>query len=254
MTYCLGIRTRDGLIALADGRVTSGSQVAAAQKVTMIGSDRKFIVMTSGLRSIRDKILTYMRRGHDLDRGGGFNSMFDAVNAFTRCLRVVAEEDREALEKGGLSFNLHAIIGGQLAEDHQPTIYLVYPEANWIEVDRRTPYLSIGTTAYGKPILDRALTYETAMRDALKLAYLSFDSSRFSSTDVGFPIDLLTYSSDDRQWRQTQFQYDDMVEQRQWWNRHITELAERLPDRQWVDKLTPTGHGRPAVVRVDGTG
>jgi putative proteasome-type protease len=255
MTYCLGIRTREGLVALADGRVTSGSQVAAAQKVTMIGSDVQFIVMTSGLRSVRDKVLTYLRRGQDLDRpGGAFATIFDAVDAFTKCLRRVAEEDRAALEKGGLMFNLHAIIGGQLAEDTEPTLYLVYPEANWIEVDKRTPYLSIGATAYGKPILDRALKYDTAMRHALKLAYLSFDSSRFSSTDVGFPIDLLTYAAADRHWRQAQFDYDDMVEQRQWWNRHITELAERLPDSPWLDTLMPAPHGRPSVLRVEGGG
>ena len=28
-------------------------------------------------------------------------------------------------------------------------MFLVYPEGNWIEVDERTPYLSIGATAYG---------------------------------------------------------------------------------------------------------
>ena len=60
-------------------------------------------------------------------------------------------------------------------------MFLVYPQGNWIEVDQRTPYLSIGHTAYGKPILDRALGAETPLRTALKLAYLSFDSSRTSS-------------------------------------------------------------------------
>ena len=38
MTYCLGIRTREGLTLLADGRVTSGSQMAAARKVVMLGA------------------------------------------------------------------------------------------------------------------------------------------------------------------------------------------------------------------------
>ncbi|MGZ2993934.1 peptidase, partial [Pseudomonas aeruginosa] len=90
---------------------------------------------------------------------------------------------------------------GKLPEDPEPDLFLVYPEGNWIRVDQRTPYLSIGATAYGKPILDRALTTQTSLRAALKIAYLSFDSTRFSSADVGFPIDLATYSRHDETWR-----------------------------------------------------
>ena len=254
MTYCLGIRTREGLIALADGRVTSGSQMAVARKVTMMGSEpHRFFLMTSGLRSVRDKVLAYLRRETKRQPAKSFGSMLDAVTAFADCLRNVANEDREALADSDLSFNLHAIIGGQLEGDAEPTMFLVYPEGNWIEVDQRTPYLSIGATAYGKPILDRALRYDTEMRHALKLAYLSFDSTRFSSTDVGFPIDLITYATADRKWREQQFDYDDLVEQRQWWNRAITELAERMPDGPWVADLLPTGGTRLKVVKDDGS-
>ncbi|HYD99900.1 MAG TPA: peptidase [Alphaproteobacteria bacterium] len=239
MTYCLGIKVRGGLIGLADGRITAGTQVTAARKVTLMGANgNRFFVMTSGLRSVRDKTLAYLRR--DLGKGS-FPTMLDAVTAFTRCLRVVAVEDREALEASKLTFNLHAIVGGRLAEDEEPTMFLVYPEGNWIEVDERTPYLSIGATAYGKPILDRALRYDTSMKAALKLAYLSFDSSRFSSADVGYPIDLLTFDNASRAWREAQFDYDDLVEQRHWWNRSITQLASGLPDGSWAERLLPPG-------------
>jgi putative proteasome-type protease len=240
MTYCLGIKIRDGLIGLSDGRITSGSQLSSARKVTMMGTGgERFFIMNSGLRSVRDKTLAYLRRDMTRRRGETYGTMLDAVAAFTACLRQVAEEDREALEESKLSFNLHAIISGQLADDVEPCMYLVYPEGNWIEVDERTPYLSIGATAYGKPILDRALTYATDMRTALKIAYLSFDSTRYSSNDVGFPIDLVSYHGADRAWRQDTFDYDDLVEQRQWWNRGITDLARRMPDGPWVDTMLP---------------
>src|SRR5258706_5548699 len=36
----------------------------------------------------------------------------------------------------------------------------------WIQIGERTPYLAIGNTGYGKPILDRALRFETPMRTA----------------------------------------------------------------------------------------
>ncbi|NUB25695.1 peptidase [Azospirillum brasilense] len=242
MTYCLGIKTRDGLIGLSDGRITSGSQLSSARKVTMVGSGGdRFFILNSGLRSVRDKTLAYLRRDMSRRRGETYPTMLDALSAFTSCLRQVAAEDKESLEASKLAFNLHAIIGGQLAEDREPYMFLVYPEGNWIEVDERTPYLSIGATAYGKPILDRALSYNTDMQTALKIAYLSFDSTRFSSNDVGFPIDMVTFNAQERLWRQSNFDYDDLVEQRLWWNRNITELARRMPDGPWVDTLLAAG-------------
>lgn len=252
MTYCLGIRVGEGLVALADGRVTAGSQMAAARKVRLLGEGpNQFFIMTSGLRSVRDKVLAYLKRDAEGYEDGHFPTMLDAIGAYARCLRSVAEEDRDALEKSDLVFNLHAIIGGQLTRDREPTMFLVYPEGNWIEVDERTPYLSIGATAYGKPILDRALRYDTGMRDALKLAYLSFDSTRFSSTDVGYPIDVLTYISASRMWREDQFDYEDLVDQRQWWNKNITELAERMPDGPWVETLLGDAPKPVRLIRPD---
>src|SRR3546814_8653448 len=63
MTYCLGIRVADGLVCLADGHITSGNQVSNAQKLSMHGSGpAQFAVMTSGLRSLRDKTLAYLER------------------------------------------------------------------------------------------------------------------------------------------------------------------------------------------------
>jgi putative proteasome-type protease len=186
---------------------------------------------------VRDKVVAYLDRA--IEAGEPVSSMLDAVNAFARCLRQVTAEDKAALKDAGLDFDLHAILGGQLEQDREPNLYLVYPEGNWIQVDERTPYLSIGQTAYGKPILDRALRPGTPMPMALKLAYLSFDSSRFSSASVGFPIDFLTYGRGDRQWHQAQFDDDDLRAQRQWWNTNISALVEKMPDGPWLDTLSP---------------
>lgn len=253
MTYCLGIKVREGLVCLSDGRITSGTQVSNAYKSTLHGpSGSRFCVMTSGLRSLRDKTLAYLDRGMRKSRPQGYGSVLDAVNDYCRYLREVAEEDRAALEISNLTFNLHAIVAGQLPEDREPAMYLVYPEANWIEVEERTPYLSIGATTYGKPILDRALRYDTPLRIVLKLAYLSFDSTRTSSADVGFPLDMLTYAAADRRWRQVQYEQDDLRKERQWWNEHITQLAHDMPDGPWVDSLLPTeGNARLTVVQDD---
>ncbi len=253
MTYCLGIKIQEGLVCLADGRVTSGNQVSNVRKISLHGAKgAELCVMTSGLRSLRDKTLAFFDRALGRDLPDGPRSLLDALELYARCLRQVAEEDRQALEDSDLKFNLHSLIAGQLAGDAEPTVYLVYPEANWIEIDQRTPYLSIGATAYGKPILDRALGFETTMRTALKLAYLSFDSTRFSSADVGYPLDLMSYDSAERCWRAVHYDYEDLSAQRGWWNEHLTKLADEMPDGPWADVLlrgAPRAH--LSLVRKD---
>ena len=56
MTYCLGIKIQDGLVCLADGRVTSGSQVSNVRKISLHGpGGAEVCFMTSGLRSWRQR-------------------------------------------------------------------------------------------------------------------------------------------------------------------------------------------------------
>lgn len=239
MTYCVAIKVNEGLVALADCRLTSGTQVTVGRKITLHGKRHKFFVATSGLRSLRDKTLTYLRRDMDRLPDGNYPSMLDAVEAFTRQVRAVAKADQKALEESDLQFNLYALVGGRLTDDTDPHVYLIYPEGNWIELDERTPYLVIGETPYGKPVLDRALDHDTPLQIALKLAYLSFDSTRASASDVGFPIDVMTYSIADDQWREAHYMDEDVRQQRNWWNDGITRLAREMPDGPWVDDLLP---------------
>src|SRR5271170_834028 len=62
-----------------------------------------------------------------------------------------------------------------------------------VEASDRSCFLQIGETKYGKPILDRALTAQSPLDEAAKLALLSFDATMRSNLSVGFPIDMLIY-------------------------------------------------------------
>src|SRR5262245_2428909 len=123
MTFCLGIRVRDGLVGLADTRVTSGNEIIVARKVSTFSADKRAVfIMTSGLRSVRDKVVTYFddlwsKPDPSLDR------LFKVVNLFAAQIRRVAEEDRQALERSGLQFNIHALIGGQMEKDAEHKLY-----------------------------------------------------------------------------------------------------------------------------------
>ena len=177
MTFCLGIKCKDGLVAIADTRITSGSEVSTAKKIAVHQGERHaMFVLTSGLRSVRDKAITYFEERWR-QNGTQLSRSYEAVNALAGEIRRVYEEDNDWLVKAGLHFDLHCIVGSQLAEDDAPHLYLLYPQGNWVEVSRGTPYLIIGETRFGKPILDRALRYDASLEQALRLGVLSFNST-----------------------------------------------------------------------------
>ncbi|HKK48773.1 MAG TPA: hypothetical protein VJ932_06720, partial [Alkalispirochaeta sp.] len=134
MSYCLGIKVAEGLVALADTRITTGSERITARKLnTYTEGSGQFFVMTSGLRSVRDKVLTYFD-DERAQRNAPSDRLFKVVNRFADLMRRVATEDKTHLAEDGLSFNSHVIIGGQLSDDSDHKLYLIYPPGNWIEV------------------------------------------------------------------------------------------------------------------------
>ncbi len=80
MTYCLGIKVKEGLIAIADTRITSGTETTTKRKLFLEQKDHhSLFIMTSGLRSVRDKAILYFR---ELVQEAEYNKLYKAVNAF----------------------------------------------------------------------------------------------------------------------------------------------------------------------------
>jgi putative proteasome-type protease len=75
-------------------------------------------------------------------------------------------------------------------------LFQIYAAGNFIEATPDTPFLQIGETKYGKPILDRVLQFDTDPRDGVKLVLVSMDSTMRSNLTVGMPIDLMVYRRD----------------------------------------------------------
>ncbi len=251
MTLCLAIKVSDGLVGLADTRVISGTERITVRKLTV--SERpghSMFLMTAGLRAIRDKAVTYFDEAMAA-QDTSFDKLYKAVNAFAEQIRRVADEDREAIVADGLKFDVAALVGGQLERDDEHKLYLLYPQGNWVEVAQGAPYFSIGESAYGKPILDRTLTYETSMQDALKVAYLAFDATRTSANDVGFPIDVVVYQKDSYRMVEHRYERDTLRHVSDWWQKRVRAAIDELPS-EWVDDAF--SKVRPKVVPLEGTG
>lgn len=237
MTYCVTMKVRDGLVGIADTRVTSGNECISAKKVTVWEREGRhaMFIMTSGLRAVRDKAMTYF---HEVlnEQDEQFTKLYQAVNAFAKQVRRVADEDKKALTESGLHFNLNALVAGQLEDDKEHMLYMLYPEGNWVEVGDTSPFFIIGNTGYGKPLLSRVLHYEASMRFALKAGFYSFDSTRKCANDVYYPIDVVLYKRDSFHIVSHRYTEQDLQKNSFIWQNKISQVLAELPD-DWMEGI-----------------
>jgi putative proteasome-type protease len=236
MTYCLAIRLKQGIVGIADTRITTGTETTNAKKLFTYEGDRSSLfLMTSGLRSVRDKALTYFSEVLN-QRQQEFDKMYKAVNAFSEAVKQVAQEDKKSLHEAGLHFNIHTLVGGQMSGDTIHKTFLIYPEGNWIEVGPATPFLIIGNSGYGKPLLNRSLTFESDMRFALKTGILSFDSTRVSANDVGYPIDVFLYHANSYRFIQRRYQEEELRDLSVLWEDILKRGIHEISD-DWMEEM-----------------
>lgn len=229
MTYCLGIKTHEGLVGLADTRITSGSETTTSKKVYTVNKPQhSFFIMTSGLRSVRDKAITYFNEVIE-EQDDNFDKLYKAANKFAEQVKRVSKEDRANLEASGFKFNLYAIVGGQLQRDEEPKMFLLYPEGNWIEVGESTPFVIIGNTGFGHPILKRSITYNETLEYALRSGFLSFDATRLSANDVGYPLDTVILKRDTYKIIEHRFEEKDLQYVSEFWNDSLRNSINSLP-------------------------
>jgi len=257
MTYCLGIITKYGLVMASDSRTNAGSDQANVTKKMHTFSqpgERVFVLLCSGSLSCSQSILTILRR--QWDKGEGLykaQSMYDAARIVGNAVREVSDADRAALEKDDYSFNVHIVLGGQV-KGEKPHLFLIYPQGNPLEATEDCPYMQIGETKYGRPILDRGVRYDTTSLElACKLALLSLDSTMKSNVTVGPPIDLLAYESDELELRRTRrFTADDpaLLKMRHRWDQALRQAVSRLPEVRFRVAAPSSGQSSESTIEL----
>lgn len=226
MTFCLGMRSQFGLIAMADTRITSGSEVSFAKKIRTYRADSYgMFIMASGLRSSRDKAVTYFD-GHLATADTVPPRLHVVANSLADEIRRVRTEDEIWLAKSGSSFDLHIILGGQMADDDVCRMFLIYPDGTWVEVLEDTPYVIIGESSYGKPVLDRAWRFEASLEDALTVGLLAFDATRASIDDVAPPLDVVLRRSGTSAMHEHRFSAEELAPLAMRWSEWLARAIE----------------------------
>ncbi|HVA14256.1 MAG TPA: proteasome-type protease [Stellaceae bacterium] len=202
MTYCVGLCLKDGLVMLSDTRTNAGvDNVSTFSKMHIyeIPGERFVTVMTAGNLGVSQAIVNMLHEGIDtgerLETVYTVPSMFRAAQLAGEAVRRVFHSDGPTLEAQQIKFDVSILIGGQL-KGQGPRLFQIYAAGNFIEATPDTPFLQIGETKYGKPILDRVLQYDTDPRDGVKLVMVSMDSTLRSNLSVGMPLDLMVYRRD----------------------------------------------------------
>lgn len=196
MTYCCAIKVDNGLVFAADTRTSAGvDDVRTYNKMHVFekAGQYTYILLSAGNLATTQWIMANLQR--DLDNPEAPQSllklrhMYD-VAEYVGGLSVRAQRE-SALQAGQntVDFRTTLILGGQILGE-EPALYLIYPEGNCISASPETPYLQIGESKYGKPILDRIIRTHITLEDAARCALVSLDSTMKSNLTVGPPLDL----------------------------------------------------------------
>lgn len=238
MTYCVSIRLNEGLVFCSDSRTNAGpDRVSTYSKLHRfsIHGDRQMMMMSAGNLATSQAVMAQIER--DLKEDAEFNlrkacylsEVADYIGELS--VREQSKHKQNGVKAG---FNAEAtfILGGQI-KGVDTELYLIYPEGNHITSSEQYPFLQIGETKYGKPILDRIVRPETPHETAMRCALVSLDSTMRSNATVGPPIELLYYEADSLSSPNKYYKFEDndpyLVMLRQSWDENIRKAFSELP-------------------------
>ena len=158
------------------------------------------------------------------------DKLYKVVNLLGSIVKKVRMEDLDSLHQAKFTFDAHFIIGGQCRNDSESSLFLIFPEGNWVEASDESPYAVIGNTGFGKPILRRLLHEEITFDLAIKVAFLSFDATFKNASDVDFPLDFALYKNNTFEFKEFRKEENDLLDTSHRWNEMLVKSAHDLPD------------------------
>ncbi|HCU0459631.1 TPA: peptidase [Klebsiella pneumoniae] len=194
MTYCVAMCLADGLVFASDSRTNAGvDHIATFKKLHVFHQEgeRVLVLQSAGNLATTQSVISLLSariRTQQEPNLMQVTSLYDAAMLIGKTLLEVIQRDSSNQQTcSNTNFNCNLLLGGQIAgETHR--LFHIYPEGNFIEATRDTPYFQIGESKYGKPIIDRVLTIDTPL-DTLLYRSGSFSSAgqhRITDSDPYF--------------------------------------------------------------------
>ncbi len=241
MTYCVAITVNTGIIFCSDSRTSAGIDHVRAYSKThsySLQGDRQITILSSGNLATTQAVLAQVDK--DIDHSAKTNlynvtSLRNAANYIGEL--SIKEQNKHGSDTDESNYESTFILGGQIGTNAHE-ILLIYPQGNCISTSQDTPYLQIGESKYGKPILDRVLTPSTTLSTATSAALVSMDSTMRSNLSVGPPIEISIYKANSLQAPlYTKFEEGSeyLRELKNCWDQRIKEAFKQLPPIEWAN-------------------
>lgn len=247
MTYCVAVATNDGLVFCSDSRTNAGPDVLSTYSkmhIYELDQERMIVLLSAGNLATTQAVISQI--DNDLEEVEG--ESLKTCKKMTDVARYVGKVSREQQEQadtstGNTDINTSAsfIVGGQIAGS-EPFVYLIYSAGNYISVSEETPYLQIGESKYGKPILDRILTPNTSLEDAARCALVSMDSTVRANATVGPPLEMLVYENDTFEadhYIKLNAEDSYLLTLHKSWSESLKTAFQKLPLLDWEKRSAP---------------
>lgn len=260
MTYCVGLLLDQGLVMASDSRTNAGvDDISSYSKLHVFqpAPDRVFILLAAGSLATTQEVLHRIRR--DLDRAGtsapgayqqspqqppqqpsgasllSVDYLFEAASYIGQVSLAVQNEHGPALRQSGVSPQANFLLGGQIAGQPQG-LFLVYAQGNAIAASPETPYLQIGESKFGKPVLDRFAHPALPLYDGARLCLVSLSGTARSNLSVAPPFELALCPRDSMALsHRLKLDADspDLVAVTRGWDESLTRAFYGLPRFSW---------------------
>ncbi|MEM1152842.1 MAG: peptidase [Pseudomonadota bacterium] len=232
MTYCVGIKVNQGIVMVSDSRTSAGvDNISAYSKMWRYGvpGERQFVLCSAGNLATTQSAVAMMER--DLREQAEVNLLtVPDLNSAAEYIGKINVESQQQTTGGGVLFETTFLFAGEI-NGAPSNLYMIYSQGNFIKCSAQVPFLQIGETKYGKPILDRVIEPETDLERAALCALVSMDAPIRSNLTVGPPVEICLLDSGSLQpGRYLRFDEEDsyLSELRHSWNVLMQESFDKL--------------------------
>lgn len=240
MTYCVAMSLDEGMLFASDSRTNAGvDQVSTFCKMTVLElpGERVIVLLNAGNLATTQATINAIKTSDEAHSVLRASSMFQVAERVGETLKSVIRRTADGgVQQSDVDFSASFLVGGQI-KGEAPRLFLVYAQGNFIEATAETPFLQIGESKYGKPILDRVIKPQTPLSEAVKCALVSFDSTIKSNLSVGLPIDLVLVRHNAlrinlRQRIGSEDTYFHDI--RDFWGKGLKRVFNELPEPAWL--------------------
>ena len=248
MSYTVAIIVQEGIVALADTRITTGSEKRFDEKM-WVDPEERYFALFAGNRFWTDEVLRLLRKPENWTHFGCVREFADwlgeeLLNIKNQRAKLLAEEH------SALGFDIGLIVGGKGPADEKQDIRFVYRAGNHVTYSEFSPYHFSGVTAYGKFILDDGVFYRSfeaegygsasTLREAVSAALLSMHATQSSVTTVDYPVHVLLCPKEGP-WQRDFLRQSRLTQFRKTWQNHLHKFLGEAPLPENLERVLSDG-------------